>query len=197
MRVELGDYAAAEDAWRRLLAVNPNSARTHSQLGALYACLDREAPFRIDSAEWHLQRAHELNKEENGPLLHLAEAALMRGDRASARGFLDAVLENDVSNTSAHFYMGYLALRDKDLARAREELRRASTSPAAAPKPKSAASGEGDTKLGVTPLRRDGTRCGQLRAAAQRARALGPSVDPVERYRDLETLLSEARRRAH
>jgi tetratricopeptide (TPR) repeat protein len=197
MRVELGDYAAAADAWRRLLAVNPNSARTHSQLGALYACLDREAPFRIDSAEWHLQRAHELNKEENGPLLHLAEAALMRGDRASARGFLGAVLENDVSNTSAHFYMGYLALRDKDLARAREELRRASTSPAAAPKPKSAASGEGDTKLGVTPLRRDGTRCGQLRAAAQRARALGPSVDPVERYRDLETLLSEARRRAH
>ena len=197
MRVELGDYAAAADAWRRLLAVNPNSARTHSQLGGLYACLDREAPFQLDSAERHLQRAHELNKEENGPLLHLAEVALLRGDRASARRYLGAVLKNDVSNTAAHFYMGYLALRDKDLPRAREELRRASTSPAAAPKPKGAASGEGDTKLGVTPLRRDGNRCDQLRAAAQHARALGPKVDPVERYRDLESLLTAARRRAH
>jgi tetratricopeptide (TPR) repeat protein len=197
MRVELGDYAAAADAWRRLLAVNPNSARTHSQLGGLYACLDREAPFELDSAEWHLQRAHELNKEENGPLLHLAEVALLRGDRGSTRGYLGAVLKNDVSNASAHFYMGYLALRDKDLTRAREELRRASTSPAAAPKPKGAASGEGDTKLGVTPLRRDGNRCDQLRAAAQHARALGPGVDPVERYRDLESLLTAARRRAH
>ena len=123
--------AGAADAWRRLAVVNPASARTHSRLGALYACLDRGAPFQLDSAERHLRRAHELNKEENGPLLRLAEVALMRGDRASARRDLAPVLKTDVNNAMAHFYTGYLALRDKDLPKAREELRRAATAPSA------------------------------------------------------------------
>jgi Flp pilus assembly protein TadD len=196
MRLELGDYAGARDAWRRLLEVNPASARTHSQLGALHACLDSGAPFQLDSAEWHLQRAHELNKEENGPLLHLAEVALLRGDRASAARHLASVLRTDVNNATAHYYAGYLALRDKDLARAREELRKAATAPASPPKPAGAASGEGDTKHGAAPLRRASVRCAQLLDAASRARALGPAADPGERYRPLESLLTSARRRA-
>ena len=195
MRLELGDLDGAADAWRRLLGVNPSSARTHSQLGALYACLDRGAPFQLDSAELHLRRAHELNKEENGPLVRLAEVALLRGDRASARRDLTAVLRTDASNATAHFYMGYLALRDKDLPTSREELRRAAMAPARPPLPVGAASGEGDTKAGARPLREESARCDQLRAAARRARELGASADPGERYRDLETALTASRRR--
>jgi tetratricopeptide (TPR) repeat protein len=194
MRVELGEFSGAADAWRRLLAVNPNSARTHSQLGALYSCLDEGALFQLDSAELHLQRAHEINKEENGPLVRLAEVALMRGDRASAQRDLTAVLRNDTGNATAHFYMGYLALRNKDLARAREELGRAAKAPLTPPRPPGAASGEGDVKAGAK-MNHESVRCDQLRAAATKARELGDKIDPVERYRALESALTVARRR--
>jgi len=194
MRVELGEFAGAADAWRRLLAVNPNSARTHSQLGALYACLDDGALFQLDSAELHLRRAHEINKEENGPLVRLAEVALMRGDRASAQRDLTAVLRNDTGNATAHFYMGYLALRNKDLTLAREELGRAAKAPLTPPRPPGAASGEGDVKAGAK-MNHESARCDQLRAAAKKARELGEKVDPVERYRALESALTVARRR--
>jgi len=194
MRVELGEFTDAADAWRRLLAVNPNSARTHSQLGVLYMCLDQGALFQLDSAELHLRRAHEINKEENGPLVRLAEVALMRGDRASAQRDLTAVLRNDQANATAHFYMGYLALRNKDLTKAREELGRAAKAPLTPPRPPGAASGEGDTKAGAK-MSHESVRCDQLRAAAKRARELGDKVDPGERYRVLESALTSVRRR--
>ena len=194
MRLETGDYAGAAEAWRRLVTVNPASARTHSRLGELHACLDRGAPFQLDSAELHLRRAHELNKEENGPLVRLAEVALMRGDRESARRDLAAVLKTDAGNVSAHFYTGYLALRDKDLPKAREELRRAAKSPLT-PLPTGAASGEGDTKAGARPMSAESARCDQMRAAARRARELGAAADPIESYRELEVALTAARRR--
>ncbi|HEX7978678.1 MAG TPA: FG-GAP-like repeat-containing protein [Gemmatimonadaceae bacterium] len=194
MRLELGEFAGAADAWRRLVGVNANSARTHSQLGALYMCLDQGAPFQLDTAEAHLRRAHEINKEENGPLLRLAEVALLRGDRASAQRDLTAVLRNDTGNATAHFYTGYLALRNKDLTRAREELGKASKAPLTPPLPQGAASGEGDTKAGAK-LGHESVHCDQLRAAARRAKELGDKVDPGERYRELESVLTSARRR--
>ncbi len=194
MRLELGEFAGAADAWRRLIGVNPNSARTHSQLGALYMCLDPGAPFQLDTAEAHLRRAHEINKEENGPLLRLAEVALLRGDRASAQRDLTAVLRNDTGNATAHFYTGYLALRNKDLPRAREELGKAANAPLTPALPKGAASGEGDTKAGAK-LGHESVHCDQLRAAARRAKELGDKVDPGERYRELESVLTAARRR--
>jgi tetratricopeptide (TPR) repeat protein len=194
MRVELGEFAAAADAWRRLLGVNASSARTHSQLGALYMCLDQGAPFQLDTAELHLRRAHEINREENGPLLRLAEVALLRGDRASAQRDLTAVLRNDTGNATAHFYTGYLALRNKDLTRARAELGLAAKAPLAPPLPRGAASGEGDTKAGAK-LGHESVHCDQLRSAARRAKELGDRVDPGERYRALESVLTAARRR--
>lgn len=194
MRLELGDYNGAATAWRHLLAVNPSSSRAHSQLGALYQCLDREAPLQLDSAEWHLRRAHELNKEENGPLVHLGEVALMRGDQASARRHFAAVLATDGSNAAAHFYAGYLAFRANNLTLAREELSRAG----AAHQPASrvpGAPGEGDTKRGTSRLRRDGARCSQLRALSEQARAPDRERDAVSLYRELDGLISASRRR--
>ena len=194
MRLELADYGGAARAWRRLLEVNPSSARTHSQLGALYQCLDREAPLQLDSAERHLRLAHELNKEENGPLLHLGEVALLRGDPVSARRYFAAVLVTDTGNATAHFYTGYLAFKANNSSLAREKLRRS----AAAPVPPSRVTGalsEGDTKLGNAPLRRDGERCNQLRALSERTRAPDVVRDAGSSYRELDGLLSAARRR--
>jgi tetratricopeptide (TPR) repeat protein len=192
MRLELGDFDGAAAYWRRLLAANPSSARTHSQLGALFQCLDRGAPFQLDSAEWHSRRAHELNKEETGPLVRLGEIALMRGDVASARRYFAAVLATHPGNTAAHFYSGYLRLLERDRAGAREELRRARASAPVAVV--AGASNEGDTKRGGTPLQR-ATACNQLRTLYEQP--VDPDAqDTAAAFSRLDALLAQARARA-
>jgi tetratricopeptide (TPR) repeat protein len=195
MRLELGDFEGAARAWRHLLTVNASSARTHSRLGMLHLCLDPGAPLQLDSAERHLRRAHEINREENGPLLRLGEAALLRGDLTSARRYFATVLATHAASAPAHFYAGYIAWREGDAARAREAFRQAVAAPAA---PVAGVRGEGDTRSGSAPLRAGGggARCGQLRAIAERPRAADLERDMASRYRELDRLLAAARKRA-
>lgn len=202
MRFELGAFTGAERAWSKLLAVNPSSARTHSQLARLHICIDAGSLYDLDAAAQHLNRAHEINKEELGPLLLLGEVALMRGDLLEAQRHLTTVLRTHAENATAHFYVGYFAWKRQDMPLAREEFRRAassmsSVSARADTGVASARTGEreGDTKRGVTPLRSDGERCNQLRSLSTR---LGRDVD-VEmpaRYRELDALLLLARKKA-
>ena len=194
-RLALGDFPGAERSWRTLVTVNPSSARAHSELGALFVCLDAGAPFRPDSAERHFARAHEINREETGPLVRLGEVALLRGDLAGAKRDLAAVLATHASNPLARFYAGYLEWKHGDAALAREQFARAvaaakSTAPAA-PAP-----GEGDTKRGSTALVAVQQRCGELRAPADRLAAADPARDMVTRYRALNAVLANARSRA-
>jgi tetratricopeptide (TPR) repeat protein len=193
MRLELGDFAGAARAWQHLVAVNPTSARAHSRLGALYLCLTRGGPFQIDSAERHLRTAHEINREESGPLLHLGEVALLRGDTGSARGNFSAVLATHAASGPAHFYVGYLAWKAKDMATARAHLRLATT--AAPPVAAGGVPGEGDTKNGNAPLRSTGNRCGELRTLTERAAARDLEGDMSIRYSLLDSLLSAGRKR--
>ena len=196
MRLELGDFVGAASAWRHLLRVNPSSARTHSQLGALHQCLDRDAPFQLDSAERHFRRAHELNQEENGPLVHLGEVALQRGDQAVARRYFSAVLATDSTNAPAHFYTGYLAFAQGDMALARDELRRVVPAAARAKASSVGAPGEGDTKHGSAPLRHDGSRCGQLQALLGRVLAPERGENMTRLYTDLDRALAASKQRA-
>ncbi len=195
MREELGDFASAAHAWQHLVSVNPGSARTHSQLGALYLCLDANAPLHLDSAEVHLRRAHELNMEENGPLVHLGVLALVRGDLAAARRQFATVLATHAASAPAHFYSGYVAWKEHNAVRAREEFRRA----VSAPKPVSAKPGvavEGDTKRGGAVAPTPAAHCDQLRALMERPPGGDVDRDLRSRYRELDGLLSAARRRA-
>jgi Flp pilus assembly protein TadD len=195
MRLALGDFDGAARAWHHLVAVNASSARTHSQLGTLYLCPEPGAPFQLDSAERHLRRAHEINKEENGPVLRLGEVALMRGDLASARRYFATVLATHAGSALAHFYAGYIAWKNDDTAVALEDFRQATpASPAARP---ARVPGEGDTKRGTTPLATGESRCNQLRALAERPRGTDPERDMARRYRELDDVLSAMRRRAH
>ncbi|MFQ5932967.1 MAG: tetratricopeptide repeat protein, partial [Nitrospiraceae bacterium] len=82
---DLGEFADAETAWKRLVDVNPTSARAHSQLGNLYLCFDYEELVDLEAAEAEFQRALDIYKEDTGPLLRLGEIALIRGDVAQAR----------------------------------------------------------------------------------------------------------------
>jgi tetratricopeptide (TPR) repeat protein len=191
MRLELGDFVGAAGAWRHLLSVNPSSARTHSQLGALHLCTDAGAPFQLDSAERHLRRAHELNKEESGPLLRLGEAALMRGDAASARLHFTTVLSSHAASPPAHFYAGYIAWKSGETAGARQSFRRAFAVPGDA----TIVSGEGDTKTGGAILRAEAARCSELRSLLGRPLAAGPEEEMTTRYRQLDSILGVIRQR--
>jgi tetratricopeptide (TPR) repeat protein len=192
MRLELGDFTGAVQAWRHLLSVNPSSARTHSQLGALYLCADADAPFQLDSAEWHLRRAHALNKEESGPLLRLGEAALMRGDATSARRYFTTVLASHAASLPAHFYAGYIAWKGGESALARAAFRRALSAPADT----AAVSGEGDTRSGGAMLRAGGGRCGQLRSLLERPLTANLDREMASRYGQLDSVLTAVRRRS-
>jgi tetratricopeptide (TPR) repeat protein len=187
MRWSLGDFASAERSWRHLLEVNASSARTHSQLGRLHSCLDAGAPFNLDSAEAHLRRAHEINKEESGPLVRLGEVRLLRGDLTSADEFFQKVLVTHTQSAPAHFYRGYIAWRRHEFDRARAEFTKSVNATAmvrAAPAP-----GEGDTKKGTTPLRDDGDRCLQLRSLSEK-----PKPGDVDvRYAELDAVLRKRR----
>ena len=194
MRLALGDFAAAESAWRRLVVVNPSSARAHSQLGSLYLCLEQGAPFQLDSAEVHFRKAHEINMEETGPSLHLGEAALMRGDLAAAGGWFRTVLGSHANSTAAHFYGGYLAWKGGDLSGARQAFgqsiaaARSGTVVAAVP-------GEGDTRAGATPIAAAPSRCGQLDALRAGLELGDAHREMATRYGRLDSLVIDASKR--
>jgi tetratricopeptide (TPR) repeat protein len=193
MQLALGAYADAAATWRRQIEADPSSARAQSQMGALFLCLDAGAPLRPDSAEVYFRRAHEINKEETGPLLHLGESALVRGDLAKARQSFEAVLSTHAASARAHFYAGYLALKRGDEAAAAREFARAQALPAAVAV--AGATNEGDTKNGA-PMRAQGQPCDALRALSEE-RATGDMPRAMrERYRRLDSLLTAARSRA-
>ena len=193
MQLALGDFHGATRAWRHLAAVNASSARAHSQLGRLYSCLENGAPSHLDSAQAHLNRAHEINQEENGPLVSLGEVALMRGDLASARQYFGAVLHTHEGNALARFYVGYIALKGADTVRARTEFIRATS--AAAPPPAAGVPGEGDTKYGAASPGHRMERCDELGAIATTPRTASAAKEMFHRYRQVDSLLSVARSR--
>jgi tetratricopeptide (TPR) repeat protein len=192
MQLALGAYADAAAAWRRLLALDSGSARTQSQMGALFLCLDPGAPLQLDSADAYFRRAHDINKEETGPLLHLGESALVRGDLQRARQLFQTVLATHAASAPAHFYVGYLAMKTGDEASAAREFARAQELPLAAAV--AGATSEGDTKTGA-PMRAERQACDALRALSEE-RTIGDARAAMrERYRRLDSLLAAARAR--
>ena len=151
VELELGHYGAAEIAWRRLIEINPASARTHSRLGDLYACPDSTAPWDLARADAEFHRAAELNREETGPLLRLAEVAVLRGDLTGAMTHLDAVIITHPRSVEARYLKGYVAWKRGEEAVAAAQLREAMAL-ARAPQTVQQAPAEGDTKHGTTPL---------------------------------------------
>lgn len=196
MHFDLGDLAAAERAWRRLVEIDPTSARAHSQLGTLYFCVGEDQPLQPERAAAEFQRSLAINREETGPLLHLGEIALVRGDLEDARYYFDAIVGSNPSSAEAHFYKGYLAWKAGALDRAVELLAAASrhARPAAPPE---GVPGEGDTRAGAAPMVSIPARCRAMRARVHDVLA---SEDDVARrvgpiYREFDELLSDVRRK--
>jgi Tfp pilus assembly protein PilF len=190
MRLALGDHRGAAQAWRHLIAVNPSSARGHSQLGSLFLCLDPGAPFQVDSAAAHFRIARDLNKEETGPLLHLGEAALFRRDLAAARRNFAEVLATHGTSAAARFYTGYLAWKEGDSAGAARQYQQA-VAASRTPLPKAGASAEGDTRTGAA-LRQTRPRCEELEELTKGLDTEGAG-GMEGRYRRLDRLIATKR----
>jgi len=197
LQLELGNFPEAERAWQRLAAVNPGSARAHSRLGALYLCLDPGAPFSPARAIEQFRRAHEINKEETGPLLHLAEASILGGDPTGAAGYLVAVLGSNASSPPANFYQGYLAWKTGRAEPARAAFARAMQGAAlAAPGLPTGATQEGDTRKGATDSSENGGYCGALARLSAGLGGIAPGElgsEMERRYRALDRLIAPGR----
>jgi hypothetical protein len=191
MRLELGDFVSAERAWRKLLEVNPSSARAHSELGSLYLCLDSAAPFNPDSAVRHFERAHEINKEETGPLVRLGEVALLRGDLASAKTRFETVLATHAASSVTRFYMGYVEWKNGHTPLAAKQFA-AAVAAAKSGAQSAPAPSEGDTKRGAA-VTAANERCGELRAPARDLlQTANPQREMVTRYQALNNILTAA-----
>ncbi|MFP3939994.1 MAG: FG-GAP-like repeat-containing protein [Thermoanaerobaculia bacterium] len=129
---------------RELARRNPQSHRAFKRWGTLEALAAR-SPEELDEAAKALERSLEINQEETGSLLVLAEIDLLRGDRDRARQHLGWATATNVRAVGGQFLLGYLEWKDgrSEEARQRLEKARAALGPDWVPEGSVA---EGDTK---------------------------------------------------
>ncbi len=195
MHLELGAFDEARAAWQRLTRLNPSSARAHAQLGDLALCRYPDAGFDLDAAGAAFTRALELNSEETGPLLRLGQVALVRGDAAQARYYLDAVTGSNYKSVEAHTLKGYLAWTQNDATAVATHLAQAARS-ARSEAPPAGVLGEGDTKPGTASMQSGAARCrlfAPFIEAVVNAQEDAPRADSI--YQELDTLLEQIRQR--
>ena len=116
---ESGDPQGARGAFERLIEVNPGSARGQMAMGALLSLPGPSGLLDLPEAETHFRRAHEINKEETGPMLRLAEVLLAEGEIEEARAWLAAAFSHNPKCVEAPFLTGYTYWSEGDLPRAR------------------------------------------------------------------------------
>ena len=190
MYFELGEFREAEQAWLRLTRVAPTGSRGFSRLGSLYFCFEQDQYFDLAHAQRSFERALAINSEETGPLLHLGQIALVRGDDDQAAEYLDAVTATNFRSVPAYFFKGYIAWRGGHAAAAEELFRQAAQHQGPA-QPVGGVLSEGDTRSGKAIL----AESGQCRAFQSHAENLPSPEDPnlrrvmSDRYRMLDTFL--------
>lgn len=113
--------------WARLVKINPNSARGHTQLGELFFCFPQSDTFDLDMAKSRYEQALDIHNEETRPLVRLATIALIQGRVETAQRYVKAVRGSNEKNTMAPLLGGYLAWKQGDVARASVMLARASS----------------------------------------------------------------------
>jgi Flp pilus assembly protein TadD len=144
-----GQTEEAHRSFEALVAVNPESARGHLALGAL--ALARAGGPDLPEAEARFARAHAINKEESGAMLHLGEIALVRDDAAQARHWLQSARRTNPKSVEAILLLGYLDWQSGDRQAAAARCAEAAGA-AVVPAPAQGASSEGDRRKAAPPL---------------------------------------------
>lgn len=142
---DLGRYEEALVVFRRLVAVNPLSARAHFQAGAILSCAESGAPFDLDAAEREFHRTLEINREESEPLVRLGEVALAKGDLDRAQDYLTGATRLNIKAVEAYYLRGYIRWKRGDRPEA-VKLFKTALKYNQADKPVRGVLGEGDVK---------------------------------------------------
>ena len=148
MYLEVGRLHDAERTLDQLTRFHPTSSRGFSRLGDLYLCFHDPARFDTERARTAYLQAQGINKEETGPLLRLAEVALIDGDLKEVRRLLDDILGTHSRSIEGHFLAGYVAWKQGDLPAA-STLYEQALQLAHGDTPKEQVIGEGDRKAGA------------------------------------------------
>lgn len=106
--IDLGKYDKAQTCWKKLIMINPGSARAHFQLGNLYLNYVDENYFDINLAGEYFQRVLRINKEESGALYCMGQVELILGNYDKARHIFDALSGSNYNNPGATFFNSYL-----------------------------------------------------------------------------------------
>lgn len=123
--IETGRFAAADSTLSRLVAAHPDQARGHIRRGELYLCYPEAELFDVRAAGGAFARGLELNREETGPMLRLAQAALVEGNAREAVPWLEAVIGTHATSFEAHLLLGYVAWKKGNRHSAHERYERA------------------------------------------------------------------------
>ena len=102
-----GQFSDAARELEKALALDPDFAEAHENLGALYLKLDRPA-----EAEQHVRRAIELNPSSSFAHSDLSALQLLSGDPGAAERSARRALELSRGNDWARFMLGMSLLRD-------------------------------------------------------------------------------------
>lgn len=114
---DAGDATIAEEAYRRVLSLDPHWHRAHCQLGRLLWEVERHK-----EGEYHYRLSLRIKNDVITRILFGCDLA--RSERlAEARGQLEEALRLQPDNDEAHYNLG-VVLRDEDPAGAREHLER-------------------------------------------------------------------------
>jgi tetratricopeptide (TPR) repeat protein len=120
--LEQGAFDRAQEAYRRLIAVNPQgSSRGYMQLALTHASPAPGAPFDLAEARRLFQRALDVDPD-SGALLGLGEVALLEGDWAAAAAALRRAGDDNQMSVAVPYLLGYLAFRRGDRAAAWKEF---------------------------------------------------------------------------
>jgi tetratricopeptide (TPR) repeat protein len=123
--VALGREREALAALEELVAFHPMQSAGWVQLGRLRLPGGDPALDDLDAARQAFERAHELNREESGPVVRLGEVALLRGRLDEARRLLADAAAMNPKSAEALYLGGKAAWLAGDRQRASDLLARA------------------------------------------------------------------------
>ncbi len=176
--LELGSFREALSCWEMLLRVNPASSRAWLQTGYVRLMPAAAGIYDPGRAADAFRRAHELNREESGPLILWGESALAGGQLDAARELFDIAVRMNDQATEAYLLGAYIrwVSGEEDPAR---ELLLAAASTLVGSAPPEGVLGEGDTRDDLAASRRAAARRRPFSPAMEALRAASGAPDPV------------------
>jgi len=143
--LELDRHAEALPHLQRLIELNPLSQSAHVQLAYLRSSPRAACCFDLEVAQRELERATEINREETGALMRLAELQFALGQDDEATRLLEQVRQTNSHSVGAPWLLARLALARGSSAEAAALLDEA-LARARGPELPTAVPAEGDTR---------------------------------------------------